>query len=66
LPEIVKNIGLFYSYKSAIVHVGTKKGKIALKDITSVKNYIRKAIDKALTQKLFKKNELIGYIEMVS
>ena len=66
LSEIAKNIGSFYSYRSAIVYGGTKKRKITLKDIASVKNYIWKAIDKALTQKLFKKNELIEYIEMVS
>ena len=66
LPEIVKNIGSFYSYKSAIVHGGTKKRKIALKDKASVKNCFRKAIEKAFTQKLFKKNELIEYLELVS
>ena len=59
--EISKIIGDFYDYRGAIVHGGTKKKKISLKEIFLTKNYIQKAIDKALSLKLFRKKEIIEY-----
>jgi len=60
---IAKNIGYFYEYRSAIVHGIRKKKKITVNDIATVKNYIQKALDKALSKRLFQKDELIEYIE---
>lgn len=57
--EISKIIGDFYDYRGAIVHGGIKKKKISLNEIFLTKNYIQKAIDKALMLKLFLKEELI-------
>lgn len=59
--EISKTIGNFYDYRGAIVHGRTKKKKISLKEIIHTKNYIQKAIDKALSLRLFLKKELIEY-----
>lgn len=64
--EIAKNIGNFYEYRSAIVHGIRRKKKITLNDIATVKNYIQNAIDKALSNRLFKKDDLIEYIELES
>ncbi len=61
--EIAKKIGDLYDYRGAIVHGGTKKRKIALNEIMSVKNYVKRAIDKALSLKLYEKKGLINHID---
>jgi hypothetical protein len=55
--KIAKRIGKFYSLRGAIVH-GVKK-KVPTEDIRTASEYIQKAIDKALSSKLYTKAELI-------
>ena len=55
--KIAKEIGKFYRLRGAIVHGGKKE--IPLGDVRPAWEYIRKAIDKALSSKIYTKAELI-------
>lgn len=55
--EIAKKIGKFYRLRGAIVHGGKKE--IPLNDVRPAWGYIQKAIDKALSSKIYTKAELI-------
>jgi len=55
--EIAKKIGQFYRLRGAIVH-GEKK-EIPPADVRTASEYIRKAIDKALSSKLYTKAQVI-------
>jgi len=55
--KIAKKIGEFYRLRGVIVH-GEKK-EIPVADIKTASEYIRKAIDRALSSKLYTKAELI-------
>ncbi|MCP8306267.1 MAG: hypothetical protein H3Z49_04070 [archaeon] len=59
--EISKRIGDFYDLRSAIVHGGKKK--ITFNDVKIPSIYIQKAIDKALSSKLYLKEELIRNVD---
>jgi hypothetical protein len=63
--EIAKNIGSFYRLRGAIVHGGRKK-KVNFNDIRIAQSYIKKSIDKALSLKLYEKNDLLQLIELAS
>lgn len=55
--KIARKIGDFYRLRGAIVHGGKKE--IPLDDVRTAWGYIQKAIDKALSSKLYTKAELI-------
>ena len=55
--QIAERMGDFYYLRGAIVHGGKKE--IPLADVRTASEYIRKAIDKALSSKLYTKTELI-------
>jgi len=59
--EITKRIGEFYRLKEAVVR-GEKRG-IPPADVRRVSEYIRRAIDKALSSKLFTKAQLIQEVD---
>jgi hypothetical protein len=59
--EIAKKIGKFYHLRGAIVH-GEKK-EIPLGAVRTASEYIRKAIDKALSSSLYTKAELIQAVD---
>jgi len=59
--EISKRIGDFYRLRGAIMH--GEKAKIHLADVQTASGYIRKAIDKALSSKLYTKAELIQAVD---
>ncbi|MGA2767149.1 MAG: hypothetical protein ABSF24_02385 [Candidatus Bathyarchaeia archaeon] len=55
--EMAKQIGKFYDLRGAIVHGGRKE--IPLVDVRIAGEYIRKALDKALSSKLYTKEDLL-------
>lgn len=58
--EIMKRIDEFYGLRSTIVHGNKKNFSLSDANLTGMaKTYIRKAIDKALTLKLYSKDELL-------
>jgi hypothetical protein len=60
--DIAKKLGDFYDLRGAIVHGGRKE--IPLADVRMVSGYVRRAIERVLSLKLFSKKELIRSIEM--
>jgi len=62
--EISKKIGEFYRLRGLIVH-GEKihARKIPLVDVRTASEYIRKAIDKALSSRLYTKTDLIQAVD---
>jgi hypothetical protein len=61
--NITHCIEAFYDYRGAIVHGGMNKTKLNDNEVTVVRDYIRRAIDQALTLKFYDKTDLIQYIE---
>lgn len=62
--EIMKRINEFYSLRSTIVHGNKKNFSLSEAELTGIaKTYIQKAIDTALTLKLYSKDELLKRIE---
>ena len=62
--EIFKKIGEFYRLRGLIVHgERINARKIPLVDVRAASEYIRKAIDKALSSKLYTKAELIQKVD---
>jgi len=59
--KIAERIGDFYYLRGAIVHGGKKK--VPLADVRAASEYIRRAIDKALSSKLYTKTELIKEVD---
>jgi len=59
--EIAKRIGDFYHLRGTIVHGGKKR--INLNDIGIVSIYVQKAIDKALSFRLYSKKEFIQEVD---
>jgi len=60
---IAKQIGQFYNYRSDIVHGRTRKHKMPIEEINLVKTYIKTAIDKALSLKLYEKKDLLNLLK---
>ncbi len=61
--EIEKKMGQFYRLRGTIVH-GERKG-IPPADVRRVSDYIRRAIDKALSSKLYTKAQLIQEVDRI-
>jgi hypothetical protein len=55
--EMARQIGKFYDLRGAIVHGGRKE--IPLADVRIAGEYIRKTLDKALSSKLYTKEDLL-------
>jgi hypothetical protein len=55
--EVAKQMGKFYGLRGAIVHGGRKE--ISPDDVRFAGEYIRKALDKALSSKLYTKQDLL-------
>ena len=62
--EIAKKIGKFYRLRGLIVHGEKMRArKIPLTDVRTASEYIKKAIEKALSSKLYTKAELIQEVD---
>jgi len=62
--EIEKNVGDFCYLRGAIVHGGKRKiTRDDFKNALIMRNYVKKAIDKALDLKLYQKKDLLQFIE---
>lgn len=64
--EIKKRIGEFYKLRCDIVHGRGLKKNTRLAEVIIPKDYIRRAIDKALSSKLYEKKDLIKRIDSIS